>query len=73
MSAPVVDWDALRKYGPLTIECRCGRQYRTLFKLTMHADTLVGITETPCPGCGSTQDHVKRASSDPETWTLGGA
>jgi hypothetical protein len=72
----VIDWSALRQYGPQTIECRCGKVYRSLFKLQMvsegQKDELVGFTETPCPSCDSTRGHVRRATSDPETWTIGG-
>ena len=27
---PIIDWQALRKYGESSIECRCGASYRIL-------------------------------------------
>jgi hypothetical protein len=72
----MIDWEALRQYGAQTIECRCGKVYRSLFKLKMVSEgpgtELVGFTETPCPSCGATRGHVRRATSDPETWTIEG-
>ena len=70
MNAPVVDWEALRKYGPQNIECRCGFRYRSLFKLVSHLGGLVSATETPCPACGNAVGHVRAARSGPETWSL---
>ena len=68
---PIIDWQALRKYGESTVECRCGAVYRSLNKSVIVAGQLVIATEKPCPHCGLDHDHVRRVSGDPEEWRIG--
>lgn len=70
MSEPIIDWTVSHRYSEYEIECVCGRVYRSHSKHVMHEGRLVGVTEKPCPDCGKTSDHIRRASSGPEEWTL---
>lgn len=72
MSRPVIDWRPSHQWPPDTIECRCGAVFRSRAKGVTHEGRFTIFLETPCPTCGADADP-KRASSDPETWTIGEA
>lgn len=61
-----VEWSRFDQYSEDTIECRCGKIYRSHCKGVVIGESYSLITRKPCPGCGETQDHVRAARSDPE-------
>ena len=65
-----VDWSVF-DWIPNVNRCRCGAVYRSHYKIKMHGSGIVGVTQDPCPSCGS---HIDVASSysEPETVTLRG-
>ena len=65
---PEPDWSAF--YGePNSNRCSCGVEFLSFHKLVLVASRAVGITQEPCPGCGS-RTSVVRSSSPPESWSL---
>ena len=66
--AASVDWSG---FGPVcqTIYCRCDAVFRSHHKLVIVESTMRGVSQEPCPGCGSHVD-AKRSSSDPESYSL---
>ncbi len=62
-----IDWTVFDKYPEMIVECSCGRLYRSHIK---YRDGQVH-TRRPCPRCLSVVGHVRRARSEPETWTMG--
>lgn len=63
-----IDWRAFDCYPLAEIECACGEVYRSHSKYVGALRTVV--TEKPCPNCGMTQGHVRRASHEPERVTI---
>ncbi len=61
------DWSPFDKYSHNTCYCRCGTVFRAHSRFFKDYGL---VTRTPCPGCGKNSD-VRRASSDPETFTIG--
>ena len=66
--AASVDWS---DFGPVfqTIRCRCEATFRSHHKLVLHEGRLQGVSQWPCPSCG-TQTEFRGTSSDSESWTL---
>lgn len=63
---PVVDWVPLLAFSDNELECGCGYIYRGHAKYVLNHGIVPMIN---CPGCGR-WDHIRRASSDPERFTL---
>jgi hypothetical protein len=72
MSGPVpeVDWVPLLKYPESEIECQCGVVFRSHCKAVTHEGKFVRVLRKPCPTCNR-QTNPRRASSEPEQWTIG--
>jgi len=65
-----IDWSVFDTHPEMTCDCRCGAVFRSHAKVvTIPAVRLV--TRRPCPNCRKHGD-VRRASSDPEKFTIGG-
>lgn len=66
--ADPIDWTRFDKYPEDTCFCGCGAVFGSHVKFTngtMHS-------RKPCPGCGKTSRHLRKASGEPEFMTIGG-
>jgi hypothetical protein len=71
---PDIDWAPLAPYGPSSMQCLCGGEWRSLGKV-VHVGTdvtpsgLVTVARQPCPQCGYST-RIVAMRGDPEVMTL---
>lgn len=65
-----INWSEFDKYPEDTVECTCGKVYRSHVKGVATNGSFMMATRVACPGCGRQVGHVRAARSDPEMWTL---
>ena len=53
-------------------ECFCGHTFYSYAKTIYTNEGTYTVTQVPCPQCGSTENHLRRISTPPETWTIKG-
>lgn len=66
-----INWLTFDKYPEDTVECQCGKTYRSHAKGRIEEGQFVVQTRKPCPGCGKDVGHVRRVSSEPEVISIG--
>ena len=68
MTASEIDWSRFDRFSESACECICGVRFRSHAKIiTTPSPNL--LSRRPCPSCGGVR--MVRASSDPETMTIG--
>lgn len=64
----MIDWSHFDKYPENTLTCDCGTEFRSHSKFVTEPEPHIE-SRKPCPNC-KRHDHIRRASSDPETFSL---